>query len=72
MREYQQDVLNTVLLKDVIMRNNIRNPVFLDNLIRLLADNTGKIISANSISKFMRAQGQSITSTVVINYIKVS
>ena len=27
----------------------IRNPVFLDNLIRFLADNTGKIISANSI-----------------------
>lgn len=69
-REYQQDVLNTVLLKDVIMRNNIRNPVFLDNLIRFLADNTGKIISANSISKFMRSQGQSITSTAVINYIK--
>ena len=69
-REYQQDVLNTVLLKDVIMRNNIRNPVFLDNLIRFLADNTGKIISANSISKSMRAQGQSITSTAVINYIK--
>ena len=69
-REYQQDVLNTVLLKDVVMRNNIRYPVFLDNLIRFLADNTGKIISANSISKFMRAQGQSITSTAVINYIK--
>ncbi len=69
-REYQQDVLNTVLLKDVIMRNNIRNPVFLDNLIRFLADNTGKIISANSISKFMKSQGQSITSTAVINYIK--
>ena len=69
-REYQQDVLNTVLLKDVIMRNNIRNPVFLDNLIRFLADNTGKIVSANSISKFMRSQGQSITSTAVINYIK--
>ncbi|WP_288151599.1 ATP-binding protein [uncultured Prevotella sp.] len=69
-REYQQDVLNTVLLKDVIMRNNIRNPVFLENLVRFLADNTGKIISANSISKFMRGQGQKITSTAVINYIK--
>lgn len=69
-REYQQDVLNTVLLKDVIMRNNIRNPVFLENLIRFLADNTGKIISANSISKYMRGQGQNITSTAIINYIQ--
>ena len=46
-REYQQDVLSTVLLKDVIMRNKIRNPVFLENLTSFLADNTGKIISAN-------------------------
>lgn len=69
-REYQQDVLNTVLLKDVIMRNNIRNPVFLENLMRFLANNTGKIISANSISKYMRGQGQNITSTAIINYIQ--
>ena len=69
-REYQQDVLNTVLLKDVIMRNNIRNPVFLENLMRFLADNAGKIISANSISKYMRGQGQNITSTAIINYIQ--
>lgn len=69
-REYQQDVLSTVLLKDVIMRNKIRNPVFLENLTSFLADNTGKIISANSISKYMRGLGQSITSTAVINYLR--
>lgn len=69
-REYQQDVLNTVLLKDVIMRNNIRNPVFLENLIHFLADNAGKIFSANSISRYMRGLGQNVTSTAIINYIQ--
>ena len=69
-REYQMDVYHTVLLKDVIMRNNIRNVQFLENLVRFLADNTGKIISANSIAKYMKSQGDNITSTVVINYIK--
>lgn len=69
-REYQMDVYHTVLLKDVIMRNNIRNVPFLENLVRFLADNTGKIISANSIAKYMKSQGDNITSTVVINYIK--
>ncbi len=59
-----------MLLKDVIMRNNIRNVAFLENLVRFLADNTGKIISANSISKYMRSQGESITSTAIINYMK--
>ena len=69
-REYQQDVYHTVLLKDVIMRNQIRNVPFLENLVRFLADNTGKIISANSIAKYMKSQGDSVTSTVIINYTK--
>ncbi len=69
-REYQMDVYNTVLLKDVIMRNQIRNVTFLGNLVRFLADNSGKIISANSIAKYMKSQGESVTSTAIINYIK--
>ena len=69
-REYQHDVYNTVLLKDVIMRNKIRNVPFLENFVRFLADNAGKIISANSIAKYMKSQGDSVTSTVIINYTK--
>lgn len=68
-REYQMDIFHMVLLKDVIMRNRIRNVPFLENLVRFLADNTGKLISANSIAKYMKSQGESITSTVIINYI---
>ena len=69
-RDYQKDIYHTVLLKDVIMRNQIRNVSFLENLVTFLADNTGKLISANSISKFMKSQGESVTSTVVLNYLK--
>lgn len=68
-REYQIDIYHTVLLKDVIMRNQIRNVPFLENLVRFLADNIEKLISANSIAKYMKSQGESITSSVVINYI---
>jgi len=69
-REYQMDVFHTVLLKDVVMRNQIRNVVFLENLVRFLADNTGKVISATNIAKYMKSQGENVTSAVVINYIK--
>lgn len=69
-REYQTDVYHTVLLKDVVMRNQIRNVPFLENLTRFLADNTGKLISANSIAKYMKSQSFSITSTAIINYMK--
>lgn len=68
--EYQKDIYNTVLLKDVILRNKIRNVVFLENLTRFLADNIGKIISATSIAKYMKSQGQPVTSTTIIEYAK--
>lgn len=68
-REYHSDIYNTVLLKDVIMRHEIRNVQFLENLVRFLADNTGQLVSANSISKFMKSQKESVTSTVIMNYI---
>lgn len=69
-REYQRDIYNTVLLKDVVRRNNIRNVAFLENLVKFIADNTGKLISPNSISKYMKSQGENITPTAVSNYIR--
>ena len=66
--DYQKDVLNTVLLKDVIIRNNIRNVTFLEKLTDFIADNIGKIISATSISKYMKSQGTNVASDTVIDY----
>ena len=66
--ENQKDVLNTVLLKDVISRNNIRNVPFLENLTNFIADNIGKIISASSISKYMKSQGTNVSSDTIIDY----
>ena len=66
--EYQKDVLNTVLLKDVISRNNIRNVPFMEKLTNFIADNIGKIISASSISKFMKSQGTTVSPDTIIDY----
>ena len=68
--EYQKDIYNTVLLKDVILRNKIRNVVFLENLTRFLADNVAKLISANSISNYMKSQGQPTTSATILEYTR--
>lgn len=67
--EYLLGIYRTVLLKDVIVRNNVRNVVFLENLVRFLADNSGKLISSSSVSKFMRAQGESITPSAILSYL---
>ncbi len=64
------DVLNTVLLKDVVMRNKIRNVTFLENFVRFVADNIGKLLSPNSISKYMKSQGVAVAPGLIIEYMR--
>ena len=68
-REYQSDIVNTVLLKDVILRNKIRNIPFLEKLLRFVADNSGKLFSPFAIEKFMKSQGVKVVSSVVSDYL---
>lgn len=67
--DYLKSINSTVLLKDVIKRHQIRNVSILENLIRYLADNTGSLFSAASISKFLKSQGQKISASIISNYI---
>ena len=66
--EYLKNIFNTIMLKDVIERHNIRNITFLNNLVAFLADTTGKINSANSISKYMKSQNQDISTKIILEY----
>lgn len=66
---YIGDVYNTVLLKDVVLRHHVRNVPFLRNLCRFVADNTGKLFSANNISKYMRSTQSAVTTDLVLKYL---
>ena len=67
--EYQNDVLSTVLLKDIIMRHSIRHVNFLQTLLKYLADNDGKLISATNISRYLNSNGNSVSTGMVIDYM---
>ena len=66
---YAQDVLNTALVKDIILKHKIRNVPFLYNLVRFLADNTGKLVSATSISGYMKGQKSPVSIELVLKYL---
>lgn len=65
---YLSSVFNTVMLKDVIERHDIRNIPFLNNLIAFYADTTGKLTSANSIAKYMKSQQADVSSNLILLY----
>ncbi|MGM9846862.1 MAG: ATP-binding protein [Muribaculaceae bacterium] len=69
--EYLGDIYHTVLLKDVVLRNGVRNIPFMENLVRYIADNIGKPFSATNIANYMRSAGEKVTSGVIINYLRM-
>lgn len=68
--EYLKNVYSTILLKDVVARENIRNISFLENLVFYLSDNIGSLFSAGNISKFLKSQGIEISPQLTMNYLK--
>lgn len=65
---YLTSVYNTIMLKDIIERHDIRNVPFLNNLIAFYADTTGKLTSANSIVKYMKSQKENVSANLILLY----
>ncbi len=68
--DYLKSIYNSIILKDVVARHNIRNVNFLDRLVLFLADNTGRMLTAKNISDFLKSQRVSISVNTVMNYLK--
>ncbi|MDA3839502.1 MAG: ATP-binding protein [Patescibacteria group bacterium] len=67
--DYLRNIYNTIILKDVVSRFNIRNVMFLEKLIQFLADNTGSLVSAKKISDYLLSQNTKMSTNVVLNYL---
>lgn len=67
--QYLNDVVNTALLKDIVIRNKIRNAEFLERLTVFVADNIGKPIASVKIANFMKARKSAVSTDLVIAYL---
>lgn len=68
--DYLEGVYNTILIKDIVRREKVRNVTQLENVVRFVADNIGKPISITHISKYMTSKGEKISDETVSNYLK--
>ena len=64
-------IYNTVLMKDIVQRNTVRDPAMLDNLVRFLADNVGNSISTKKISDYLTSAGRKTTPATIDNYLQM-
>ncbi len=67
--QYIGSLYNTILLKDVIKRNNVRNVTLLENITRYIFDNIGNIFSAKKVSDYVKSQKMKVGVETVQNYI---
>ena len=67
--QYISALYDTILLKDVVKRNNVRNIHLLENVSRYLFDNIGNIFSAKKVADYIRSQRMSVGVETVQNYI---
>ena len=67
--QYISSLYNTILLKDVIKRNNVRNVHLLENITRYVFDNVGNIFSAKKISDYVKSKKMKVGTETIQNYI---
>ena len=70
--EYIQNIYNTIVLKDVIEREGLRNVTLFENLMTYVSDNAGQLVSATSLSKYLKSQRVELTPLSAINYLKAA
>ena len=68
---FLEGIYNTVLMKDVIERNGVRDAALLECILKFIAANIGSIVSTKKISDYLTSSGRKTTSDTIDNYLKM-
>lgn len=69
--QYLKGVYSTVLLKDVLARNTVRDTALMEKIILYLMDNVGNLFSAGNVASFLKNQGRSVGVETIYNYMSM-
>ncbi|NLP48393.1 MAG: ATP-binding protein [Clostridiales bacterium] len=66
---YLSDLYNSIVLKDIIEREKIRDSELLRRLMIFVLGNIGRTFSANSVNRYLKNEGLKASVTTIINYL---
>ena len=67
--QYLESVFDSILLRDIVQRYNVRNVLLLKRICAFVFDNIGNILSAKKIVDYFKSQRISIGLETVLNYL---
>ncbi|MHB1454422.1 MAG: ATP-binding protein [Saccharofermentanales bacterium] len=68
---YLAGIYNTVIMKDVVQRNNVRDVALLESVLKFVAANIGNTLSTKKISDYLTSSGRKTSSDTIDNYLKM-
>jgi len=68
--EYLNDIYSTVLVKDVLQYNNIRDVDLFNHIFSYILTNVGQRFSANSIKTYLKNKNKNISVDTILNYLE--
>ena len=69
-RQYLEDLYNSVVLKDIVKRNKVRDVDLLERIIAYVFSNTGTTFSATAVAKYFKSENRVVAPDTVLNYLK--
>lgn len=69
LNDYLNGVYSTIVLKDVVSRKKISDPMMLESVVRFVFDNIGNPLSTKKIADTMTSNGRKIDTKTVEKYI---
>lgn len=69
-RQYLEDIYSSIVLKDIALRNRVRDLEQLRRVILYFIANVGNSFSASSIARYMKNERRSISNETLYNYLE--
>ena len=64
------DIYDSVVLKDIVMRNKVASPVALENVLEYVVANSSTTISGNAIAAALSDEKQTVSAPTIYDYLK--
>jgi len=68
--DYVNDVLGTLILRDIRQKYKLRNPVLMDKLVNFLMDNIGNLTSIRSIVAYLSNAKENVNHRTIGKYLE--
>jgi predicted AAA+ superfamily ATPase len=64
-----RDLYNSIILKDVVCRNEVRDIDLLDRIARFILMNVGQLFSAKNIANYLKKDKVNVSTKTIYNYL---